>query len=76
MFPEYHTAFSDVFGETSKELLSHFQTADNFENITSEQLENALAKVSFKGFAKNKITQISELAASSVRIASLYSFGF
>lgn len=65
VFPEYHTAFSDVFGETSKELLSHFQTADDFENISSEQLENVLKKVSFKGFAKNKITQISELAASS-----------
>lgn len=65
VFPEYQSAFSNIFGETSKELLSHFQTADDFENISSEQLENVLKKVSFKGFAKNKITQISELAANS-----------
>ena len=65
VFPEYQSAFSNIFGETSKELLSQFQTADDFENISSEQLENVLEKVSFKGFAKNKITQISELAANS-----------
>lgn len=65
VFPEYCTAFSNIFGETSKELLTYFQTADDFENISSEQLENVLETVSFKGFAKNKITQISELAANS-----------
>ncbi len=65
VFPEYQSAFSDIFGETSKELLSHFQTADDFENITSEQLEAVLKNVSFKGFAKNKISQISELASNS-----------
>ena len=65
VFPEYHTAFSNVFGETSKELLSHFQTAEDFENITSEQLEEVLANISFKDFAKNKISHISKLAANS-----------
>lgn len=65
VFPEYQSVFSDIFGETSKELLSHFQTADDFENITSEQLEAVLKNVSFKGFAKNKILQISELASNS-----------
>lgn len=62
MFPEYHTTFSDIFGETSKELLSHFQTTEDFENITPKQLETALENISFKGFAKNKITHISKLA--------------
>lgn len=65
IFPEYHSVFSDIFGETSKELLSHFQTADDFENISSKQLENVLEKVALKGLAKNKITRISELAATS-----------
>lgn len=65
VFPEYQSVFSDIFGKTSKELLSHFQTADDFENITSEQLEAVLKNVSFKGFAKNKISQISELASNS-----------
>jgi transposase len=65
VFPEYQSVFSNVFGKTSKELLLHFQTADDFENITATQLENALKNVSFKGFAKNKLAQISELAAKS-----------
>lgn len=65
VFPEYQSVFSDVFGKTSKELLLHFQTADDFESISSEQLENVLGKVTYKGFAKSKITQISELAANS-----------
>lgn len=65
VFPEYQSAFSNIFGETSKELLLHFQTADDFENITAEQLEKALENVSLKSFAKNKVSQISELAATS-----------
>lgn len=65
IFPEYQSVFSDVFGKTSKELLSHFQTADDFENITAEQLENVLSNVTLKAFTKNKIAHISELAANS-----------
>ena len=65
VFPEYQSIFSDVFGKTSKELLLHFQTADDFDNITAEQLENALENIYLKGFAKNKLYQISELAANS-----------
>lgn len=65
VFPEYQSVFSDIFGKTSKELLIHFQTTDDFENITADQLKNVLENVTFKGFLKNKITHISELAANS-----------
>lgn len=65
VFPEYQSVFSDIFGKTSKELLSHFQTADDFENISAEQLKCVLENVTLKDFAKNKITHISELAANS-----------
>lgn len=65
VFPEYASVFSNIFGETSKELLLHFQTAEDFENITAEQLEKVLENVTLKGFAKNKLTHISELAATS-----------
>lgn len=65
VFPEYQTVFSNIFGKTSKELLAHFQTADDFENITADQLNKVLENVTFKGFLKNKITHISELAANS-----------
>lgn len=59
VFPEYQSAFSNIFGETSKELLSHFQTADDFEHISSEQLETVLENVSLKRFARNKISQLT-----------------
>jgi len=65
VFPEYQSLFSDVFGKASKEILLSFQTADDFTNITAHQLESVLENVKQKTFAKNKITQISEVAATS-----------
>ena len=65
VFPEYQSVFSDVFGETSKELLSHFQTAEDFQNITANQLDEVLESVTLKKFTKNKVSEISELAANS-----------
>lgn len=65
LFPEYESVFSDVFGETSKELLLHFQSPDDFEHISAEQLETVLSNVSQKNFARQKISQISKLAVDS-----------
>jgi transposase len=64
-FPEYQGVFSDAFGKTSSELLLHFQTADDFIEITAEKLELALSGITMKSFAKSKLTHISELAAKS-----------
>src|SRR5699024_3756332 len=47
------------------ELLTHLQSADDFENITAKQLNKILENISLKNFAKNKITKISQLAANS-----------
>lgn len=65
IFPEYQSVFSDIFGQTSKEILLNFQTPEDFQNISSSKLDKFLENVSFKSFAKNKLTQISELAANS-----------
>lgn len=65
VFPEYTSAFSNIFGQTSKELLLHFQTAEDFEAITAEQLEQALAQVAHKKTARRKVEQLSEMAANS-----------
>jgi transposase len=65
VFPEYQSVFSDIFGQTSKELLLNFQTTDDFQNITASQLEAALKNITLKKFAADKIAQISELAAKS-----------
>lgn len=65
VFPEYQSVFSDVFGTTSKELLCHFQTAEDFENINAEELEKAFENITLKKFAKNKVSEISDIAANS-----------
>jgi transposase len=65
VFPEYQNVFSDVFGQTSSEILLNFQTAEDFQNIPAERLETALENIRMKSFAKNKLTHISELAAKS-----------
>ena len=65
VFPEYQSVFSDVFGQTSKELLMHFQTPESFQNITVEQLAAALENIRQKQFARQKLEEISALAAAS-----------
>ena len=65
VFPEYQKVFSNIFGKTSKEILLNFQTADDFQSISAQQLEETLSGIKCKTFARNKISQISELAANS-----------
>ncbi|MDE6589283.1 MAG: IS110 family transposase [Oscillospiraceae bacterium] len=65
VFPEYASVFSDIFGQTSQELLLHFQTAEDFESITAEQLEKALEQVTLKKQAREKAKQLSVMAANS-----------
>jgi len=65
VFPEYQSVFSNVFGQTSKELLLQLQSPDDFQSISAEKLEDILKSITFKKFAQNKISTISELAANS-----------
>lgn len=60
--------FSNIFGQTSKEILLHLSNPEDFENISSDQLAEVLSKVSFKKFATNKINAISTLAKDSFGI--------
>ena len=77
IFPEYHSAFSDVFGKTSKELLVQLNSPIDYESITSEQLENLLSQVKCKGFAAKKFKDISALAKTSFGITfCVESFSF
>lgn len=64
VFPEYQSVFSNVFGQTSKELLLQLQSPDDFQSISAGKLENILKSITFKKFAQNKISTISELAAN------------
>lgn len=62
IFPEYHSAFSNVFGRTSKELLLQINTPNDFEDISSKQLEKVLSQVTLKNFASKKLDTVSALA--------------
>lgn len=68
IFPEYHHAFSDIFGKTSKELLLQLNSPSDYEDVTSEQLEKLLSQVTLKGYASQKFKDVSALAKSSFGI--------
>ncbi|MDR2022040.1 MAG: IS110 family transposase [Hungatella sp.] len=68
IFPEYHNAFSNIFGKTSKELLLLLNTPNDYEDITSGQLEELLSQVTLKDFASKKFKAISSLARTSFGI--------
>jgi transposase len=67
-FPEYHSAFTDIFGKTSKELLLQFNSPSDYQDVTSEQLDELLSQVTLKGFATKKLKDISSLAKTSFGI--------
>lgn len=68
VFPEYETVFSDIFGKTSKELLLHFSSALDFEDISSQQLSEVLENITLKKLAVSKIDTLSRLAKDSFGI--------
>lgn len=68
VFPEYASSFSDIFGKTSKEILSSFQSAADFEDISSDDLKELLSRVSHKKFANRKIKELSRKASSSFAV--------
>lgn len=68
VFPEYASSFSNVFGKTSKEILSNFSTPSDFEDINSDDLNTFLESVSRKNYASKKIYELSEKASTSFGI--------
>ena len=68
VFPEYASSFSNIFGKTSKEILSNFSTPSDFENINSDDLNTFLESVSKKNYASKKIDELSKKASSSFGI--------
>lgn len=68
VFPEYASSFSNIFGKTSKEILSNFSTPSDFEDINSDDLNAFLESVSKKNYASKKIDELSKKASSSFGI--------
>lgn len=69
LFPEYQSVFSDVFGKTSKEILSLFSSPADFEDIGADKLKLLLERVSLKAFAKKKLNELSSKAKNSFGIS-------
>lgn len=68
VFPEYASYFSNIFGKTSKEILSNFSTPSDFEDINSDDLNTFLESVTRKNYASKKIDELSKKASSSFGI--------
>lgn len=68
IFPEYQSAFANIFGQTSKEILINLSSPADFENISGSMLEKILNEISHKKFASKKISEISSLAKNSFGI--------
>lgn len=68
VFPEYASSFSNIFGKTSKEILSNFSTPSDFEDINSDDLNTFLESVTRKNYASKKIDELSKKASSSFDI--------
>lgn len=68
VFPEYASSFSNIFGKTSKEILSNFSTPSDFEDINSDDLNTFLESVTRKNYASKKIDELSKKASSSFGI--------
>lgn len=68
VFPEYSSSFSNIFGKTSKEILSNFSTPSDFEDINSDDLNTFLESVTRKNYASKKIDELSKKASSSFGI--------
>lgn len=77
VFPEYNKLFSDIFGVTSKNLLSKYPLPEDMLSISTETLAELLSKCSNGrfGFAKAEEIQNSALNTFGVKFAKR-SFSF
>ena len=69
VFPEYESVFTDIFGQTSKELLKSLNLPSDYENISAEKLDQVLSGITLKKKAKQVIGELSEKASRSFGIS-------
>ena len=65
VFPEYDKLFSDIFGVTSKNLLSKYPLPEDMLSISTETLAELLAKCSNGRFGFAKAEEIQNLALNT-----------
>ena len=69
IFPEYASTFSNVFGQTSKELLKSLALPSDYENLSATKIEEVLSNITFKKKAAQTIETLSEKANRSFGIS-------
>ena len=68
MFPEYEDLFSDMFGNTSIEVLREYTTPEELSSISTKKLSNMLASNSHGRFGKEKALELKAVASNSIGI--------
>ena len=65
IFPEYETLFSDIFGVSSRTMLSEFSTPEEFVAVDTGKLAALLAQASRGRFGLDQARKIQETARQS-----------
>lgn len=65
VFPEYENIFSDIFGNTSCEILRNYSTLHEILDADIEKLTEMIRTQSHKRYGLQKAQQIKDIAASS-----------
>jgi transposase len=68
LFPEYETLFSDIFGQSSKDILSELTTPEEILAIETDKLAELLSKSSRGRLGRSKAEQIQDAARHSFGI--------
>ncbi|MDD7305656.1 MAG: IS110 family transposase [Peptoniphilaceae bacterium] len=77
VFPEYSKLFSDIYGVTSRNLLSKFPLPEDMLSVSTSYLAEMLSKCSKGHFGMDKAIEIKEAASKSFGIKfALKSFSF
>lgn len=69
VFPEYESVFTNIFGQTSKEILKSLSLPSDYENLSAKKLEEVLSNITMKNKATQAITELSEKANRSFGIS-------
>lgn len=68
VFPEYSDLFSDIFGESSKQILLNCPTPNEIINFNTRKLANLLKKASRGRHGTNTVRKVKDLAKNSFGI--------
>lgn len=68
IFPEYSSIFSDMFGDSSKQILLNCTTPEDILKFNTRKLSNILSKASKGRFKTKKVKSIKEIAKTSFGI--------